>query len=167
MTAVDSETHIRKNFEDSVAEGTFCMDPGSMYLSWQETASKLERTHPLCFSELEIFHGDQAIPDRPVSYTFQTEDNTNLINALRHSPSGGNMLQPLLEWIDDHRGRGCRTALVCATDSQVGRLTSVLSSYDLSIERVERFPEPMPGRRYDDRSILIMTGRLSAGFCWL
>ncbi len=164
--ADESENQVQKNFEDSVAEGTFCADPGMLYLAWREAALRLEKKHPLSFRMLQMFQGDPVMPEPSTCYSFHSEDNADLVNALRHPPSTEHMLQPLIKWIGDNRSRGFLTAVACAGTSQIDRLKSVLEPHRISLETAETFPDSMPGKAYGDRPLLVLAGKLSAGFCW-
>jgi transcription-repair coupling factor (superfamily II helicase) len=164
--AGESEKQIQKNFEDSVTEGTFCVDPGMLYLNRREAAAALEETRPLSFRMLQMFQGDSALPAQSLSYSFHSNDNADLVNRLRHPSSTEDMLQPLIQWIGDNRNRGFLTAVACAGATEADRLRSVLAPYRIFLETADAFPDSRPGKDHAGRPLLILAGRLSAGFCW-
>ena len=96
--------------------GKFCVPPERLYLPWEEVRQGLQRLKSIAFKLLEVTDaaGDAADGERRL-LNVRVQSNAELSSALRRTHGKEQLLQPLADWIWQHKRDGHRVLVTCRT----------------------------------------------------
>jgi transcription-repair coupling factor (superfamily II helicase) len=141
--------------------GKLCVPPERLYTPWEEVRARLQRFRPTGFKLLELAEpGADADAGERRCVNVRIQGNGELAAAMRRTHGKEQVLQPLADWVWEHRRAGRRVLVTCRTRPQAERLASLLSPYGLQFER----SEGSPGGAGPVTALCL--GRLRSGFVW-
>ena len=157
--AAHAENIAARNYLQAKDENRLCVDPDYLYEKWEIVKEKLGRRTNLSFRLVPISSGET---NEKRFLTVHATDNSELAAKLTIGKKEGHILQPLIQWADEHRSAGFLTLIVCKTQSQAHRLQELLKPYGLAIDVSDAadLSSLTRGRAH------IYLGQLSAGFVW-
>jgi transcription-repair coupling factor (superfamily II helicase) len=152
--AQDFFQHARLNYDSVKQERRLCVDPESLYLSWDRVAEKMGG-----FSSTDV-RGLGLDSEDGETIPLPYEDNTGLQEQLQRQGKTESPLAPLVEWIKDCQDKAKPLLFTVGQKSQATRLLSLLAPYGI---------EPGLCKDYTDFSrrkhgIWYTMGTLSQGF---
>jgi transcription-repair coupling factor (superfamily II helicase) len=157
--AAEFREQAQANHTASRDAGKLCVSPERLYLPWEEVRERLQHRQSTGFKLLELTEPpDGAGGHRIVNLRIQ--GNGELSAALRRTHGKEQLLQPLAEWIWEHKRAGRRVLVACRTKSQAERIASLLAPYGLQFERSDGAPGGIGPRT------ALCLGRLTGGFVW-
>jgi transcription-repair coupling factor (superfamily II helicase) len=159
--ATEVREQARANDSACRDAGKFCVPPDRLYLPWEEVRERLQRLKPVGFKLLELTGTTAATdPGARRLMSVRIQGNGELSAALRRTHGKEQLLQPLADWVWEHRRAGRRVLITCRTKSQAERLASLLLPYGLQFER----SDGVPGKAGPVAALCL--GRLRGGFVW-
>ena len=156
QAAAKSAQLAQVNYEKACSEKHLCVEPTDLFLNWEEISAELTRREAVCLAPLMVT-GDGDRQAAPV----ETADNSDLLLAMQQARKTDQPAAPLLRWIAAQQDVGRTMVVVCETDRQIGRLSSILAPH--GVEAVSGQPFPQNLRR---GGLFICRGSLSEGFVW-
>jgi transcription-repair coupling factor (superfamily II helicase) len=155
------QEQARANHAAGCDAGKFSVPPERLYLPWEEVRQGLQRLKSIAFKLLEVADasGDAADGERRL-LNVRVQSNAELSSALRRTHGKEQLLQPLADWIWQHKRDGYRVLVICRTKSQAERTASLLAPYGLQFDRREGAPAG------SDPVTALCLGRVGAGFVW-
>ncbi len=156
QAADKSARQAQVNYEKALADQRICVNPGALFLDWEEIDAALTAHHAVHLAEL-------ARSDAGHRQTIETTmtDNGDLALTMAQARKGEQPALPLVQWIGTQQESGRTLVMVCETVRQVDRLAAILSPYQIATTVKEPFPLT---RR--PKGVFICQGRLSGGFVW-
>lgn len=149
------------NYTVACDEQSLCIDPYSIYLSWDKICGLINERKYYTFRSIGLLsnNGQDRLSIKCDSYI---KSNDSVISDLKNRIKKENYLSPLAQWIDDKKNLKCVTLIICSTTSQAERMKSLLSSYGISMQIKEEFPHRLitKGEAY------ICLGHISSGFVY-
>ena len=127
------EAKALDNYNQALSEGKLCVEPDTIYSSWDGVAAALNKRNPISFKELHF----EEQGDKRLVFPLQIGDNTQLTARLKALQNQDNPLMPLVEWIEEQESMGIPTLMVCHGELQAQRLLSLLAPYGLAPLEVE------------------------------
>ncbi|MCG6892656.1 MAG: transcription-repair coupling factor [Desulfobacteraceae bacterium] len=159
--ARDLWKRIERNVAMAREQDRFRLAPELMHLRWRELEEKLRRWDPIAMKSLGV--EKQSGYHKPVlQVQFPVESNAELREELKRVRGSDQLLAPLVDWIEEREGTGCRTVLVCRNKAQMQRLDALLKPYGLHLRWESRLSD-LPRAGGKPAGCL---GSLSAGFTW-
>lgn len=151
-----------KNYTLARNEQRLCIDPDSIYLSWNEICGKINEKKHYNFKSIGFFSINEGMRCSIKCDNF-IKSNDSVMLDLRNRIKKENYLLPLAQWIDDKKSSRCVTLIVCSTISQAERIKSLLLSYGITMQIKKGFSDSfnVKGQTY------ICLGRVSSGFVYL
>jgi len=150
------------NFQAAFREGRLSLRPEDSYMDWKTATQAFNRSLTCSFHPLPIIKETVECEQRPLQIQFSVSDNTDLTAELNLTHKTENLLLPLAKRIGELEKAGNLVLLICRTESQAGRLKSLLVPYDIYPGLMETFPVRVEPKG----SVYICPGALSAGFVW-
>jgi transcription-repair coupling factor (superfamily II helicase) len=157
-----AEERIARNYDTAREERRLCVAPPDLYLTWAQASGRLDKKKLLYFRMLDVQKAQDGPTDSGSRFSARIDDNSELSMSLRNQAAMTDLFQPLVAWIKQNKDAGYATVAVCRTESQAGRLTSLLEPYGLAISSVSGFPAMREARG----QVYIGTGAVSKGFVW-
>ena len=157
---------VQKRYESGLNNGGLAASPQTIYLNWESVQTDLDQNNAIVLRAISMLDGPGDANQRPADCNFKIQDNTELIQALKHAHSLERPLQPLVDWIQEYRERGYLTLLVCAFQAQAERLKSLLSPYAIPMEFGDTFPEQRTRKQYHRNPLWVSVGEVTSGFVW-
>jgi len=152
-----------QSYETDRQEGRFCIKPQMLYLQWEGTKKVLYEKKPLVLKMLKT-HAERTNERSSLCQVhFSIEENAALSNELKHRRENENLLLPLVNWIKDKVQCGLTPFLVCRNRVQADRLKSLLASYRIQVDSIDRFAHLQSAKS----DAYICSGQLSSGFVWV
>lgn len=167
QAAEDLAKRTQAHYESVRKASGLIVPPESMYLSLETAGALIAQSDRLTMNALVASpppaEGEvmAQAPEEPI-FRFRIEDTGGLRLALKAARGGDHLLEPLIDWIGEHRHAGRDTLLVCRSRSQAERLIALLAPYGIDPERHSGYPA-MDGT---GKRTAVCIGRLSAGFVW-
>ena len=166
-SAADATTElVQKRYESGLQNGGLAPAPQTIYLDWDTVQKNLDQRGALVLRAIPMLEGRADATQGPADCTFKIQDNTELIQALKHAHSLEMPLKPLIDWIQEYRERGYLTLMVCAFQAQAERLKSLLSPYAIPMEFWETFPDHTDQKQYHRNPLWVSVGEVTSGFVW-
>ncbi|MFO7714201.1 transcription-repair coupling factor [Desulfosarcina sp.] len=133
-----------------------CVEPADLFLSWTEISAELARRESISLAPLAVTgSGDRLTLDADVA------DNSNLALAMDLSRKSDRPAAPLVQWVELQRDAGHTMVMVCETERQAARLSSILAGHGVETLTGQPFARKLPAGQ-----VVICLGSLSAGFAW-
>ncbi|WP_022668421.1 transcription-repair coupling factor [Desulfospira joergensenii] len=154
--ALDFENKALLNYRTVTSENRLCVEPETIYLSWDQVRRKIDSLNHLSFKPLEL-EEDKA---KTRIFHFNCQDNLILSQQLRSLSGEEHPLQPLVDWIQKRSDLGQKTLCVLSQPVQAKRLLSLLAPYGIEPGFVDSF-DSVRGKR---PGIYYLIGDLGAGF---
>ncbi|MCP3952416.1 MAG: transcription-repair coupling factor [Desulfobacterales bacterium] len=155
---------VTENYQGTLQKEHVCVQPDSLYFTWDAVWPKITATNPLVLDAFDILRRSEA--DSPSSVSsplqFSVEDNLNLKRAMEKGVDTDHLLQPVAEWINRALERDCTPVIVCRTESQARRIEALLGHYQIAVHFTPQMPVPDSGRR----QVYGCIGSLAKGFVW-
>jgi len=165
--AADATTDlVQKRYESGLENGGLAASPQTIYLDWDTVQKDLNQTGALVLRAIPMLDGPADEKDGPADCHFTIQDNTELIQALKHAHSLDMPLKPLVDWIQEYRDRGHLTLMVCAFQAQAERLKSLLSPYAIPMAFCDTFPGQRARKQYHRNPLWVSVGEVTSGFVW-
>ncbi|MFO7554233.1 MAG: transcription-repair coupling factor [Desulfobacterales bacterium] len=150
-----------ESFSAAQKESRLCVEPESLYLSWQEaeTVFKLKKT--LNLKKLHVVK--ETVPEKVPYGQFDiiVKDNIDIGLELKRRREQ-NLFLPLANWIKNQRQSGFNTLIVSSTRTQSERLISLLTPYGIQLRNIEGFADIKNSKG----QAFVCQGRISSGFVW-
>jgi len=160
--ATDCENLIAQSFAASCRDKKLCVDPSTLYLNWSQIKDRISENKPLVFKMLEVQESRAVHPLADIQFETVIDSNIDTALSLKNYQDKENLLKPLADWINEKRGRGLTTLLVCRTKTQAERLKSLLIPYGFQF----KFADTFAGAKIEAGTLYLCLGHLSAGFVW-
>ncbi len=141
----------------ALEEERICARPEDLYLTWEEALAQMEQSHPLYMGGIPL---TRPAEQPPVSFPFSVRDNTETRMALKSRKEGESPIQPLLEWIRNHREENY--AVTIAGGRLADRVRTLLEPYGFHPGVAEHYSDIKKGRG----RVMVLPDSLSAGFVW-
>jgi len=156
--AEEFEEQAVRNFENVKSRGRLCVDPDSIYTSYDTVVQKLEEKSPVYFKTLGVEGGtpQDAVFDMGPLIT----GNTELAATLNTAGESEHLLKPLADWILEKKSDKFCTNLVVSGKGGRKRMARLLGPYGIEPsehKRTDLFHRPEPG-------LFTVTGSLESGF---
>ena len=154
-----------KNFIEAQDENQLCIKPDEIYLKWSDLKKDIIDKKPLLLKALKVSlkkNEKNKEEDPLVQIDFQIKSNSILTTELKNFHGEENLLEPLAQWINSCKDSGYTILFVCATQSQTGRLTSLLEPYSVQIKTIEHFSD----FEHLKNTVYVCTDQVSSGFLW-
>jgi transcription-repair coupling factor (superfamily II helicase) len=164
--AETTQNLVQKRYQSGLESGGLVVAPENTYLSWEAVQAGLNRNGALVLKAISMLDEGKTSAQTLDSCSFNVEDNTELIQALKHSHSSETPLKPLVDWVNDYRDRGYLTLVACAFPSQAERLKALLLPYAIPTAFKERFPNRDTQKKYRKNPLFLCVGEVSSGFVW-
>jgi transcription-repair coupling factor (superfamily II helicase) len=159
--SVEIETRATQSLQQAKERQHLSVEPEALYLDWPQIQARLKAHTTLSFksfavSPMEITVGEAAVCQTKIS------DTSDLRRALQASGTQENPLQPLADWLAEHKRNQITTLIVCRRPSHVPRLIDMIAGYGLQANVIESLADVLAhhGRIY------LTTGTVSEGFVW-
>jgi len=160
--AGEIEQRVLNNYAAACDEKRLCVAPESLYQEWSRTSAVLLEKKPLVFKMLGVSKSQHPPQAHPLQFSVTIADNSDLNMALKNPAEKENLLQPLVDWLKDQVRSGCTALAVCRTESQAGRLQSLLDAYGIAMKRLTGFSQVQHNRG----QVCVCIGQVSGGFVW-
>ncbi len=167
--AGETRLQAMEHFETARDEKEVRVDPGSLYITWEEARGGLEKRNPVSFKAI-------SLPDEkdekdgtsmaPIRLEASMEDNSDLAAALKIKQDPERLLAPLAEWIRGNTANHFSTRMVCGSRPHGERLAAFLEPYGADPVIRDGFDgvgSDLSRRRAD---LDVCIGRVSSGFVW-
>ena len=165
--AADATTDlVQKRYESGLQNGGLAASPETIYLDWDTVHESLDQNSAIVLRAIPMLAETAGLGDSPADCNFKIQDNTELIQALKHAHSLEMPLKPLVEWIQEYRERGYLTLMVCAFQGQAERLKSLLLPYAIPMEFQDTFPEQRARKQSQRNPLWLCVGDVTDGFVW-
>jgi len=150
-----------KSFDAAQKESRLCVEPGRLYLTWQETQALCEQNNRLSLKKLHVTK--ETMPDSPPlkPFHYSVKDNTDISLELERRREK-DLFSPLVNWINHQRLSESDTLMVCHTRTQAKRLVSLLAPYGIHLKGIEKFADIKQSKG----QTFVCLGRISSGFAW-
>jgi len=162
IAAHEYESLVQQNYNAACEEKRLCVEPHRLYMNWTEIKANLQGKKTLFFQPFSILKPEAQKDQRLLRYEFLIEDNTVVIENLKHSKGRENALLPLSTWVKAHQKAGYATVVVSGGKSQANRIKSLLTLYDIKAGIVTDFSETDLKRDL----VYICIGQIVSGFVW-
>ncbi len=162
--AVAKEEMAIKNYITACSDDRLCVKPEQLYQKWEETRRVTDSKTSLYFRLLPSTDSSSE-NKKSGSIHLSIDDNSAVSAELTSEKKRENVLLPLYNWINEKQRYGYLTLLVCGTDAQSKRLSSLLEPYGLQPGLVSCDAAADLIRR-KIKGTLICTGHISCGFDW-
>ncbi len=156
QVAAKSEQLAQVNFDKAYSEKHLCVEPTDLFLNWEEITAELTRREAVSLAPLAVT-GDG---DR-LTASVDTADNSDLMLAMQQARKTDQPAAPLLRWIAAQQDAGRTMVVVCETNRQIGRLSSILAPHGIDAVSGQPFPQ-----KHRQGGLFICRGSLSEGFVW-
>ncbi len=156
---------VQKRYETGLENGDVAASPQTIYLDWGKVQTDLDQKGAIVLRAIPMLDGPAA-GESPADYNFKIQDNTEIVQALKHAHSLEMPLKPLVDWIQEYRERGYLTLMVCAFQAQAERLKTLLSPYAIPMELCDRFPVQRTRKQYHRNPLWVSVGEVTSGFVW-
>jgi len=163
-SASQFEDKIAKNFEMSLEDRSFAVEPERMYRDWQDVRSEIDSNGALEFRMLPVVREKE--PDRKEIYQYRVADNLQLSHDLRNPPDKDRVLSPLIDWFEDQQSRRHVVVVACGTSAQADRLESLLKPHGIQVHWADTFPNWQRDVKGRDGRVYLCLGKVSSGFVW-
>jgi len=160
--ANELETRTAGNFAQALSENRLCVEPESLYLKFEELNRLLFKKTPVTLKMLPFISKEKDDIQKPRQYAFSTRDNSAVSLELKTQVEKENLLLPLAQWVSHNKQSGLNTLIVCRSKPQAGRLISLLSPYNIKLEKIDGFSDIAENKGFK----FICQGRISSGFVW-
>ena len=159
--ALEFENKALHNFTSVTQEKRLCVKPESIYLSWDQVKTNIQKHKYISFQQIVLNRPEISSPEtvsekileeknavhetpeenNPVVLSFDYTDNQDLSAHLKRHGVEDNPLQPLVEWLENHLEQ--RRIVVCTVsqEAQARRLSSLLAPYGIAPELCTSFEE--------------------------
>ena len=161
-TAQQFAERVLRSYQQARENRQFCIHPDHYYLTWDETASMVNRSRPINLSMLPISAPPSVQLPPLQSGRFLVQTNDDVQAAMKAVGSTAAPLDPLIDWINHKRQTGCRTHVVCRSKMQADRIAALLQPYGIPVQRDHVYHS----RDKSADELTLTLGDLSAGFVW-
>ena len=155
------EKTARDNFETARSENRLCVEPETIYMTWDRVETKINNRKTIAFKAIDIQKSSQVPTGDHLAVINPGFKNNALLSAeLQREGRHANILLPLAQWLQEKQDLGMAAMLVCTSDVQATRVVSLLQPYGIAPSRLEQFPHEhrlAPG-------IFCVVGNISSGF---
>ncbi|MCG6909138.1 MAG: transcription-repair coupling factor [Deltaproteobacteria bacterium] len=165
-SAGEAQDQVDTNFEASIADGSFAVEPTRMYFDWPELKETFAKTLPLAFRMLSVVREEDGDDAGKRTYPFHIENNAVLTAELRNPAHVDRAGSPLITWLEERQKDGFMTVLVCATDARLKGLQTLIEPYGIAVRYETSFPYWLRGIAGRDGRVFLCRGALSTGFVW-
>ncbi|MBW1896628.1 MAG: transcription-repair coupling factor, partial [Deltaproteobacteria bacterium] len=154
--ASDFEEAVTRDYLAARHEGKLCVAPEELYLHWSEV---IERISPLVHLVLRMIPvGEEGAS----TFNLYIERNDLVTEQIKSRVQSGEMLRPLIDWIDRAKENGWAQQILCRTTKQADRMKELLLPYNVHVRLVDAFPaEPT-----SEMGPSVCVGEFSSGFVW-
>lgn len=160
-TALEIMEQESKNYQSARDNRRLCVEPETLYLSWEEATGSIEPKKHLNFRTIET-HCEDGKKDCAIIYGRNIGNNDEVVQNLSNSIQKDSRLVPLADWIKEKISLRCAVMLVCSTRSQSERIKSLLLHYGIQMETKDGFT----GIHNIKDGVYICIGTVSSGFVW-
>ncbi len=160
--ALETLNRVDANYVETRNNGQLCVEPEQIFLSWQSAQDTMETRMPLRIRMFAMLNGNSEKNGSVTDFRFETRENSELQNAIKHPPSNDHLFAPLVKWVSANKQTGCTTLLVCRSKSRAERLHALLVPYGVKTLHSDSLPAPGTGLG----SVYNVLGRISGGFVW-
>ena len=164
--AAQFEEQTRNGYMRIREQGRLCIEPPDLYMTWEQVMERLQAFKPLSIEALSIIHPASGDTGQPLTCETICQDTSVVRQSLKSARHSETPFQPLVDWLNLQKSHGYRRVMVCRRPSHVERLKQVLHYYGLETRRVERLSDDAENGRFDQETICLMDGAVSAGFVW-
>jgi transcription-repair coupling factor (superfamily II helicase) len=164
QSAVKIENQVEANYASALEQQRLSIEPASMFLSWNETQNALATYAQLRLPSVDLDMAPDSDAQRRPRITPTVNGNDDIRMQLKDQKEQNALLQPLADWLIDHRTRKNQTTIVCGTRKQAQRLQQLLEPYELYLPIEQDSAKIHPSA--DSHAINIRIGALSKGFVW-
>jgi transcription-repair coupling factor (superfamily II helicase) len=156
---------VHENYQAAMRKERFCVQPDSLYLSWDAVKEKIASGGPMyldAFGMLKKSEDQSPAPPLSFSLKFSVEDNLDLNHEMEKKLETDSLFQPVVDWINRALENNCAPVIVCRTESQARRVESMLAPYHITVHFAHQMPDP--GRKH--RLVHVCIGQVEKGFVW-
>jgi len=150
-----------ESFSAAQKESRLCVEPESLYLSWQEAEAVFKLKKTLNLKKLHVVK--ETVPEKVPYGQFDiiVKDNIDIGLELKRRREQ-NLFLPLANWIKNQRQSGFNTLIVSSNRTQGERLISLLTPYGIQLRHIEGFADIKNSKG----QAFVCQGRISSGFVW-
>ena len=157
------EQTARDNFETARSENRLCVEPETIYMTWDRVETQINNKKTIAFKAVDIQKNSQVPTQNHLTIINPGFKNNALLSAeLQREGRNENILLPLAQWLQEKQDLGMAAMVVCTGDVQATRAVSLLQPYGIAPSRLEQFPHAhrlAPG-------IFCVVGNISSGFVY-
>jgi len=157
------EQTARDNFETARSENRLCVEPETIYMTWDRVETQINNKKTIAFKAVDIQKNSQVPTQNHLTIINPGFKNNALLSAeLQREGRNENILLPLAQWLQEKQDLGMAAMVVCTGDVQATRAVSLLQPYSIAPSRLEQFPHAhrlAPG-------IFCVVGNISSGFVY-
>jgi transcription-repair coupling factor (superfamily II helicase) len=157
---------VNENYRSALQKERVCVDPATLYASWDTVRARLAAAGPLVLDTLEMLRrADTQSPGGPdpLQVPFTVADNLDLKHELEKGLDADHLFQPVVDWVKRALDQDCTPVIVCGTESQAKRVEALLGHYQMAVQFTHQMPTPGVPR---DRRVYLCIGPLEEGFVW-
>jgi len=154
---------VTENYRSALQKERVCVEPDTLYETWETVLNKVSATGPLVLDAIELFRRTDPNEPPPLGLRFRVEDNLELKRELEKGLDADHLFQPVVDWIDSVKERDCTPVIVCATESQAKRIEALLGQYQMAAHFTHQMPVPGSTRHHN---LHLCIGPLEEGFVW-
>ena len=157
---LDYTAKIKKNFETTLKEDCFCIEPEKQYLSWQELEKTFFKQKPVLLNSFVVHNLSERKQHGTEVVNFNVKGNELIRIHQKNIDNKDKLFLPLVNWISENRKNRSRILILCATKLQAERLRSLLKLYDIETLIIGEYKEA------DQTGIYICLSHIKKGFVW-
>lgn len=161
-SAAAARERILKNYHQARDEQRICVEPGQLYLDWDEASALISEKRPLSFKILPVLSRTAMPESQSVVCEMHTSDNSDLREQLKNSRKEENLFLPLADWVTGNQAIGITSFFVFRSESQAHRLESILRAYGIELILYNIADKV----KTSASQAFICFGELSGGFVW-
>jgi len=150
-----------KSFDAAQKESRLCVEPESLYLSWQKAESVFKHKQTITVKELQVSKETVLEKQPHGQFNVIVKDNVDICQELKRQREH-DLFLPLANWIKNQRQAGFDTLIVSNTRTQGERLISLLNPYGIQLRPIEGFAN----LKNSTGQAFVCQGGISSGFVW-
>ncbi len=159
ICAADFENKAQLNYQTTADDSRLCVEPHSIYLTWDTVKSGIVKKHHVSFSQLHI--QDRQFDPESKAFTYEVQTNAGLSSSLKRQGSKENPLKPLVDWFDKQVSSYKDVYCVISQESQSKRLLALLQPYGIEPRFCDTFSLQ---KNKTNPEVFYLYGGISAGF---
>ncbi len=160
--AADFNAMAEQSYGGACRQNQLCVTPDQLYLSWNQIGERLAGFSQLAWTDMVTSAPPDSDGDNSPVCVTSAEDHHGLRQAIQSVQQSEKPFQPLADWINERKGDGHTTFIVCRRPKNLNRLEHILSSYGVRATLLERFNQAIYGQ---DR-VYLLDGNVRDGFSW-